>query len=234
MHIDNYGIQKYYYQYQTVVVKLLIAHVLKTKHFSQDINSDVNSEIFIQNIDFIQNSQNLSKLAQKCEQEIQKLQDIKIGSSDKTIYSIYLFPNNTNVLARYANYPKVLDWYKNSKPEFPLYGPEVARTIENGTNRKKLLEGLCKEKISIILNQQYHIVPNNPLSKTQYSKTLDEESHKSITFSQLNNYDTHEIYEYLDNTVLKEFQHEYKTIDSNDKKCFFCSLSGEEVVDIEN
>ncbi|KJW06070.1 ankyrin repeat family protein [Orientia tsutsugamushi str. UT144] len=114
MHINNYGIQEYYYQYPKVVVKLLIAHVLKTKHFSQDINSsDVNSEIFIQNIEFIQNSQNLnmefiqnsqnlSILAQKCEQEIQKMQDIKIGSSDKTIYSMYLLPNNTNVLARYA------------------------------------------------------------------------------------------------------------------------------------
>ncbi|KJV69939.1 hypothetical protein [Orientia tsutsugamushi] len=62
---------------------------------------------------------------------------------------------------------------------------------------------------------------------------MDEESHKSITFSQLNNYDTHKIYEYLDNPVLKELQHEYKTIDVNDKKCFFCSLSGEEVVNIE-
>ncbi|WP_252831446.1 ankyrin repeat domain-containing protein [Orientia tsutsugamushi] len=147
MHINNYGIQEYYYQYPKVVVKLLIAHVLKTKHFSQDINSsDVNSEIFIQNIEFIQNSQNLSKLAQRCEQEIQKMKNIKIGSSDKTIYSMYLLPNNTNVLARYANNLEVLDWYKNSKQEFPLYGPEVARTIENGTNRKKLLEGVCKKK----------------------------------------------------------------------------------------
>ncbi|WP_109234592.1 ankyrin repeat domain-containing protein [Orientia tsutsugamushi] len=234
MHINNYGIQEYYYQYPKVVVKLLIAHVLKTKHFSQDINSsDVNSEIFIQNIEFIQNSQNLSILAQKCEQEIQKMQDIKIDSSCKSICSIYLLPNNANILARYANHPKVLDWYKNSEQEFPIYGTEVARTIKNGMDRKKLLEVVCKEKISIILNQQYHIVPNNPLSKTQYSETLDEESHKSITFSQLNNYDTHKIYEYLDNPVLKELQHEYKIIDGNDKKCFFCSLSGEEVVNIE-
>lgn len=215
--------------YEKEVVELFITHAVKLRHFSKDINS----KIVTRNTDFIQNSPNLNELAQRCEQEIQKMKNIKIGSSDKTIHSMYLLPNNTNVLARYANNLEVLDWYENSKQEFPLYGPEVARTIENGTNRKKLLEGVCKEKISIILNQQYHIVPNNPLSKTQYSKTLDEESHKSITFSQLNNYDTHKIYEYLDNPVLKELQHEYKTIDVNDKKCFFCSLSGEEVVNIE-
>ncbi|WP_371219412.1 ankyrin repeat domain-containing protein [Orientia tsutsugamushi] len=216
--------------YEKEVVELFITHAVKLRHFSKDINS----KLATRNTDFIQNSPNLNELAQRCEQEIQKMKNIKIGSSDKTIHSMYLLPNNTNVLARYANNLEVLDWYKNSKQEFPLYGPEVARIIENGANRKKLLEGICKEKISIILNQQYHIVPNNPLSKTQYSETLDEDSHKSITsFSQLNNYDTHEIYEYLDNTVLKEFQHEYKTIDGNDKKCFFCSLSGEKVVNIE-
>ncbi|SPM45501.1 ankyrin repeat-containing protein 09 [Orientia tsutsugamushi] len=226
-------LQNYLYNelntYEKEVVELFITHAVKLRHFSKDINS----KIVTRNTDFIQNSPNLNELAQRCEQEIQKMKNIKIGSSDKTIHSMYLLPNNTNVLARYANNLEVLDWYENSKQEFPLYGPEVARTIENGTNRKKLLEGVCKEKISIILNQQYHIVPNNPLSKTQYSETLDEELHKSITFSQLNNYDTHKIYEYLDNPVLKELQHEYKTIDVNDKKCFFCSLSGEEVVNIE-
>ncbi|WP_223844916.1 ankyrin repeat domain-containing protein [Orientia tsutsugamushi] len=232
-HNPKIELQDYLYNelntYEKEVVELFITHAVKIRHFSKDINS----KIVTRNTDFIQSSPNLNELAQRCEQEIQKMKNIKIGSSDKTIYSIYFLPNNANVLARYANNLEVLDWYKNSKQEFPLYGPEVARTIQNGTNRKKLLEGVCKEKISIILNQQYHIVPNNPLSKTQYSKTLDEESHKSITFSQLNNYDTHKIYEYLDNPVLKELQHEYKTIDVNDKKCFFCSLSGEEVVNIE-
>nr|WP_064591284.1 ankyrin repeat domain-containing protein [Orientia tsutsugamushi] len=216
--------------YEKEVIELFITHAVKLRHFSKDINS----RIVTQNIDFIQNSPNLNELAQRCEQEIQKMKNIKIGSSGKSICSIYLLPNNANVLARHANNPKVLDWYKNSEQEFPIYATEVAITIKNGTNRKKLLEGVCKEKISIILNQQYHIVPNNPLSKTQYSETLDEDSHKAITsFSQLNNYDTHEIYEYLDNPVLKELQHEYKIIDGNDKKCFFCSLSGEEVVNIE-
>ncbi|BAG40547.1 ankyrin repeat-containing protein 10_03 [Orientia tsutsugamushi str. Ikeda] len=68
------------------------------------------------------------------------MQNIKIGRSDKTIYSMYLLANNTNVLARYSNNLEVLDWYKNSKQESPIYGPEIARTIKNGTNRKKLVD----------------------------------------------------------------------------------------------
>ncbi|KJV50630.1 ankyrin repeat family protein [Orientia tsutsugamushi str. Gilliam] len=203
--------------YEKEVVELFITHAVKLRYF----NKDINSKIVTLNIEFIQNSQNLSTLAQKCEQEIQKMQDIKIDSSGKSICSIYLLPNNANVLARYANHLKVLDWYKNSEQEFPIYGTEVARRIKNGIDRKKLLEGACSNNIFVTLC----LKANN----------TNDDSSKSITVINLNDDVTYNIAEYLDNKDLEEIQHKY--MDGNymyGEKCFFCNLSGEEVVDIEN
>ncbi|KJV57252.1 ankyrin repeat family protein [Orientia chuto str. Dubai] len=140
---------------------LLIAHIVKLEY----CGVGVNTAGFRQNKALISQSPLLTELEQKCQQEVQKMNSMKIGKS--TFFDIFVLTKDMNILARCANSSDIVQC---SKVNFPIYDPFINESIEKGKQRNAALNNAVTSMNKILAPQSDEML----LSETSWSSLPNE------------------------------------------------------------
>ncbi|WP_371254035.1 ankyrin repeat domain-containing protein [Orientia tsutsugamushi] len=129
------------------MMRLLITHMVKIERANL---VDTSSPGFLENKELVSESEELKGLEQQCHKEIEEMRSICVSKNNSSFFDIFVLQKDMNILARCANNPDIV----KCQNRFPMYSSCIEKSIEEGKERAKLLQGAVESVDEIFESNQ--------------------------------------------------------------------------------